>query len=158
MNENANKASSQRRPSRSVVNNGRTVHAAHFHFHRNTDTSPRHRRFPALTRHTSRGRRVFNGTARGTLYNEHTQRARARAVTRKREKWKQELNQSNRFHVVRVRILLCDRKMVNCGYDSHLRLCISPRVRQLPATDSEVPSNFISKADVKVGLSNVIRY
>lgn len=85
MNENANKASNQRRPSRSVVNNGRTVHAAHFHFHRNTDTSPRHRRFPALTRHTSRGRRVFNGTARGTLYNEHTQRARARAVKETRE-------------------------------------------------------------------------
>lgn len=83
---------------------------------------------------------------------------RAPELSRKREKWKQELNQSNRFHVVRVRILLCDRKMVNCGYDSHLRLCISPRVRQLPATDSEVPSNFISKADVKVGLSNVIRY
>lgn len=58
------------------------------------------------------------------------------------------------IRVMRIHVFSYGRKTLNCNCDS--QLCIP--LLALRATDSEVPSNFISKADVKVGLSNVIRY
>lgn len=141
-----------RRPSRSVVNNGgRTVHAAHFHFHRNTDTSPRHHVVCQPLHDTHRVGVESLTEPHVEHCITHTQRARARAgLSRKREKWKQELGKSNRF-VLNTRMYFhYARKICATAIPTPIPLLV------LRANDSEVPSNFISKADVKVGLSNVM--
>ena len=120
--------------------------------------SPQLRYFPRVVvcepvRHTRpRGRRVFNGTARGTLYNIRATRS-ARSNCQGNEGGME--NDSYTWIADRfAKRVTCLQTFREFPFDSRSSTRWNVRSAQ---TDSKVPFNFIPLADVKVGLSSVIR-
>lgn len=133
------------RPSLSVVNNASTTERCGA-----LSFSPQLRYTPRVVvcepvRHTLRGRRVFNGTARGTLYNIRNERA--LQLSRKRRDGNGSYNH-NRF-AKRITYFETSRKFL--WMHVPLLQCMRLILRFRLILD-------VTPADVETGLSNVICY